>query len=52
MHDGYQELPIILTAQDRAHRVTSSQEFLDLFTFDQDNFVRHIVTGDETWIHH
>ena len=33
-------------------RVTSSQEFLDLFTSDQDKFVRHIVTGDESWIHH
>jgi len=52
LHDGYQELPRSLTAQDRARRLTSSQEFLDLFTSDQDKFVWHIVTGDETWIHH
>ena len=52
LHDGYQELPRSLTAQDRILRVTSSQEFLDLFTSEQDKFVRHIVTGDETWIHH
>ena len=41
-----------LTAQDWVCRVTSSQEFLDLFTSDQDKFSRHIVTGDETWIHY
>jgi len=40
------------TAQDRVRRVMSSQEFLDFFTSDQDKFVRHIVTGDETWIHY
>ena len=51
LHDGYQKLPRSVTAQDRVRRVTSSQEFLDLFTSDQDKFVGHIVTGDETWIH-
>jgi len=40
------------TAQDRVRKLTSSQEFLDLFTSDEDEFVRHIVTVDETWIHH
>jgi len=39
------------TAQDRVRRVTSSQEFLDLFTSDQEKFVRHIITGNETWIY-
>ena len=37
------------TTQDRALRLTSSQDFLNLFTSDQDKFVRHIITGDETW---
>jgi len=30
----------------------SSQEFLDLFTSNQEKFVTHIVTEDKTWIHH
>ena len=37
---------------DRARRVTTSPEFVDLFESDPVKFVRQIVTGDETWVHH
>jgi len=45
-------VPRNLTDHDRARRVTTSQEFVDLFESDPDKFVRKIVTGDETWVHH
>ena len=45
-------VPRNLTDHDRARRVTTSQEFVDLFESDPVKFVRQIVTGDETWVHH
>ena len=43
-------VPRNLTDHDRARRITTSQEFVDLF--DPVKFVQQIVTGDETWVHH
>ena len=45
-------MPRNLTDHDHARRVTTSQEFVDLFESDSVKFVRQIVTGDETWVHH
>ena len=39
-----------LTDHDRARRVATSQEFVDLFESDPVKFVRQIVTGYETWV--
>jgi len=44
-------VPRNLTDHDRARRVATSQEFVDLFESDSVNIVRQIVTGDETWVH-
>jgi len=43
----YFTVPRNWNAQDCMRQVTSSQEFLDLFIFNQDKFVRHSVTGDD-----
>ena len=45
-------VPRNLTDHDRARRVTTTQEFVDLFESDPVKFVRQIVTEDETWVHH
>ena len=37
---------------DRARRVTTSQEIVDIFESDPVKFVHQIVTGEETWVHH
>jgi len=40
-----------VTDHDRARRVTTSQEIVDIFESDPVKFVRQTVTEDETWIH-
>ena len=44
-------VPRNLTDYDRARRVTTSQEIVDVFESDPVKFVRQIVTGDETQVH-
>jgi len=41
-----------LTDHDRARRVSTSQEIVDVFESDPVKFVRQIITGDETRVHH
>jgi len=41
-----------LTDHDRAQRITTSQEIVDVSESDPVKFVWQIVTGDEMWVHH
>ena len=38
--------------QDRQQRVESSQELLEVYSANPEDFHTHLVTGDETWLHH
>ena len=53
---GYQKLsarwvPKQLTDQHKFSRVEAGQEILRLYNLHGDEFLRSIVTGDETWMH-
>ena len=41
-----------LTDHDHARCVTTYQEIVDVFESDPVKFVRQIITGDETQVHH
>ena len=41
-----------LNMQDRQQRVESSQELLEVYNANPENFHTRLVTGDETWLHH
>jgi hypothetical protein len=43
-------MPRVLTEDQKANRVNISQELLDRISVDE-NFLKTIVTGDETWIY-
>lgn len=45
-------VPKMLTPEQKATRVTTSQEVLDLMASDMDGFMARIVTQDETWVPH
>ena len=45
-------VPCLLTAEHKAYRVQCCQELLAMYDADPENFWTHLVTGDETWIHH
>lgn len=45
-------VPRNLSPLDKLKRVQCSTELLDQFNQDEEDFLRHLVTGDETWIHH
>lgn len=45
-------VPRLLTADNKRMRVTTSKQCLDLFTRNPSEFLRRVVTVDETWIHH
>ena len=39
-------------AQDRQQRVESSQELLEVYNANPEDFHTHLATGDKTWLHH
>ena len=41
-----------LNMQDRQQRVESSQELLEVYNANPEDFHTHLVKGDETWLHH
>ena len=41
-----------LNMQDRQQRVESSQELLEVYNANPEDFHTRLVTGDETWLHH
>jgi len=43
-------VPRVLTKDQKAHRVNISQELLNRISIDE-NFLKTIVTGDETWVY-
>jgi len=43
-------VPRVLTEDQKANRVNISQELLDCVSIDE-NFLKTILTGDETWIY-
>uniref|UniRef100_H3BBU0 Mos1 transposase HTH domain-containing protein n=1 Tax=Latimeria chalumnae TaxID=7897 RepID=H3BBU0_LATCH len=45
-------VPRNLSDQDWYQQMESSHELLEIFYTNQTNFLAHVVTGDETWIHH
>lgn len=45
-------VPRMLTAEQKRRRHVTSQELLDEFNTDPQKFLGHIVTQDETWVHH
>ena len=45
-------VPQNLCQHDRHQCVALRQKLLDLYRSDKEQFCRHLVTEDETWIHH
>ena len=45
-------VPRNLNMQDRQQRVESSQELLEVYNANPEDFHARLVTGDETWLHH
>ena len=45
-------VPRNLNMQDRQQRVESSQELLEVYNANPEDFHTRLVTGDETWLHH
>ena len=45
-------VPRNLNMQDRPQRVESSQELLEVYNANPEDFHTRLVTGDETWLHH
>ena len=45
-------VPRNLNMQDRQQRVESSQELLEVYNANPEDFHTRVVTGDETWLHH
>ena len=45
-------VPRNLNMQDRQQRVESSQELLEVYNGNQEDFQTRLVTGDETWLNH
>jgi len=44
-------VPHLLTDDQKQNRVDVSQELLDRANDDDDNFLKNIITGDETWVY-
>ena len=49
---SFRWVPQNLRLHDRHQRVALRQKLLDLYRSDKEQFCRHLVTEDETWIHH
>jgi len=47
MPDGYRACRLM-----KAKRVCISRELLEHFEKEGENFLKKIITGDETWVHH
>ena len=45
-------VPRNLNMEDRQQRVESSQELLEVYNANPEDFHTRLVTGDETWLHH
>ena len=45
-------VPRYLNMQDSQQRVESSQELLEVYNANPEDFHTRLVTGDETWLHH
>ena len=45
-------VPRNLNMPDRQQRVESSQELLEVYNANPEDFHTRLVTGDETWLHH
>ena len=45
-------VPRNLNMQDRQQRVESSQELLEVYNANPEDFHTRLVTVDETWLHH
>ncbi|GFR59349.1 histone-lysine n-methyltransferase setmar-like protein [Elysia marginata] len=57
VHLGYRKVsprwvPIQLTEKMKAQRKTICTKLLERFTHDGERFLRSIITGDESWVHH
>ena len=42
-------VPRLLTEEQKQNRITVSQELLDRSNADE-NFLKNVITGDETWV--
>jgi len=42
----------MLSGEMKAERVRISQELLGRFETEGEDFLKRIITGDETWVHH
>ena len=45
-------VPRNLNMQDHQQRVESSEELLEVYNANPEEFHTRLVTGDETWLHH
>ena len=45
-------VPRMLSDEMKAERVRISRELLERFEKEGENFLKKIITGDETWVHH
>ncbi|RUS74366.1 hypothetical protein EGW08_017875 [Elysia chlorotica] len=57
VHLGYRKVsarwvPRQLTVEMKAQRKTICTQLLERFTHDSERFLRSIITGDESWVHH
>ena len=57
VHLGYRKVsarwvPRQLTVEMKARRKTICTQLLERFTHDGERFLRSIITGDESWVHH
>ncbi|GFR79858.1 histone-lysine N-methyltransferase SETMAR [Elysia marginata] len=57
VHLGYRKVsarwvPRQLTVEMKAQRKTICTQLLERFTHDGERFLRSIITGDESWVHH
>ena len=57
VHLGYRKawtrwVPRQLTVEMKAQRKTACTQLLERFTHDGERFLRSIITGDESWVHH
>ena len=45
-------VPHMLSDEMKAEGVRISQELLECFEKEDEDFLKKIITGDETWVHH
>ena len=45
-------VPLMLSGEMKVERVRISREHLECFEKEGEDFLKKILTGDETWVHH